>query len=101
MSQNNKVVVVVHQDGEEGKDYGTRARELAERTPVECDPLLATPQLDALFALLEADGYNMDGPRAEQERVKNTLNVHLTVYRSLARYTDSIASSHAAILAGR
>lgn len=97
MSQNNKVVVVV----EDGKDYGTRAREMAEQTPGECDPLVATPEIDALFALLEADGHNVDRVRAERDRMKNTLNVHLTIHRSLARQVASVESSHAAILAAR
>lgn len=100
MSQNNKVVVVV-QGSENAGDYGVRARELAAQTPVESDPLLSTPELDALFELLEADGHNMDQVRAENDRVKNTLNVHLTVHRSLARQVASVESSHVAILAGR
>lgn len=97
MSQNNKVVVVL----QDGQDYGARARALAEQTPVECDPLLATPLQDALFAMLEADGHDMEPFRSENVRMKNTLNVHLTVHRSLARQVASVESSHAAILAGR
>lgn len=101
MSQNNKVVVVVKPTAEETKDYGTRAHAVAAQTPVECDPLLATPELDALFALLEADGHNMERARAERDRLKNTLNVHLTIHRSIVRQVASVESSHAAILAGR
>jgi hypothetical protein len=98
MSQNNKVVVIV-KGGEQ--DYGARAREIAASTPVECDPLTATSALDALFAMLEADGHDVEPFIAERDRLKNTLNVHLTVHRSLARQVASVESSHAAILAGR
>jgi hypothetical protein len=100
MSQNQKVVVIV-QGGEKSQDYCARAQEMAEQTPVECDPLLATPELDALLALLAADGHNVDRFIDERDRVKNTLNVHLTIHRSLARQVASVESSHAAILAGR
>lgn len=82
-------------------DYGARAKEEAAKNPGEGDPLLATPELDALLELLAQDNHDVSRVVAERDRVKSTLNVHLTVHRSLARQVASVESSHAAILAGR
>ncbi len=107
MSKNNDVVVVVQpdraaaQDTKPKVDIGAQAREIADASVEEGEPLTSTPQFNAMMALLEQDGHNVDGVIDEINRMKDSLNAHLAVHRSLARNVASIDSMHAARLAKR
>ncbi|RQS39789.1 hypothetical protein DIE01_16390 [Burkholderia sp. Bp8990] len=80
-------------------DYGQRARTRAALTPNESDPLLAHPQISAMFELMEEEGHTMDGVRKELEKLTTLAGMHVTQFRSLEAQVNNAKAAHITLLA--
>ena len=80
-------------------DYGLRARTRAALTPNESDPLLAHPEISAMFELMEQDGHSMEGVRQELRKLSTLAAMHVTQFRSLEAQVKNAKAAHISLLA--